>query len=160
MRRAAILVVGVLGLTAAAAAARVDARPDVATAETPSASQDRAPAVFTDQQASRGQDVYTRACAACHRNDLCGNEDGAPALRGAAFVGRWAGRPLSEFYFVLAETMPQDAPGDLTAREYVDIISFVLQRNGMSAGAKDLPADMPSLSTMALTTPRESGTCR
>jgi S-disulfanyl-L-cysteine oxidoreductase SoxD len=160
VRRAAILVVGVLGLTAAAAAARVDARPDVATAGTPSASQDRALAGFTDQQASRGQDVYTRACAACHRNDLCGNEDGAPALRGAAFVGRWAGRPLSEFYFVLAETMPQDAPGDLTAREYVDIISFVLQRNGMSAGAKDLPADMPSLATMALTTPRESGTCR
>jgi mono/diheme cytochrome c family protein len=145
---------------AAAAGARVVALPEAVPAVAVLTAQDRTSAVFTDQQARRGQDVYARACAACHRNDLCGNEDGAPALRGTAFLGRWAGRPLSEFYFVLEETMPQDAPGDLTATEYVDIISFVLQRNGMPAGAKDLPPDMPSLATMTVTTPRESGTCR
>jgi len=101
--------------------------------------------VFTKQQADRGKEAYGRACTHCHRDDLSGNEDGAPALRGAEFSERWKGRPLSEFYFVLRETMPQDEPASLTAQAYVDIISFILSGNNMPAGEKELPSDMEAL---------------
>jgi cytochrome c5 len=107
--------------------------------------------VFTKQQADRGKEAYSRACTYCHRDDLSGNEDGAPALRGAVFSERWKDRPLSEFYFVLRETMPQDEPASLTAQAYVDIISFILSGNNMSAGEKELPPDMESLKQIKFT---------
>lgn len=94
--------------------------------------------VFTNEQALRGQRLYADACTSCHRDDLSGNEDGAPALRGDAFLARWQDRPLSEFLFVLSETMPQDAPKSLTAKQYADIISYVLKSNGAPAGTTDL----------------------
>ena len=107
--------------------------------------------VFTKQQADRGKEAYGRACTYCHRDDLSGNEDGAPALRGPVFSERWKDRPLSEFYFVLRETMPQDEPASLTAQAYVDIISFILSGNTMSAGEKELPPDMESLKQITFT---------
>src|SRR5262245_57311819 len=57
-------------------------------------------AVFTEQQAERGREIYERVCAFCHRTDLSGNEDGAPALRGAAFLKRWSDRPLADLSFI------------------------------------------------------------
>jgi quinoprotein glucose dehydrogenase len=107
--------------------------------------------VFTKAQADRGKEAYSRACTYCHRDDLSGNEDGAPALRGAVFSERWKDRPLSEFYFVLRETMPQDDPASLTAKAYVDIISFILSGNKMPAGDVELPPDMETLSRITLT---------
>jgi mono/diheme cytochrome c family protein len=101
--------------------------------------------VFTVEQATRGQRLYAEACTSCHRDDLSGNEDGAPPLRGDAFLGRWRDRWLSEFSFVLTETMPQDAPGSLTPKQYADIISFILKNNGAPAGRMELPEDAESL---------------
>jgi mono/diheme cytochrome c family protein len=101
--------------------------------------------VFTAEQATRGQRLYAEACTSCHRDDLSGNEDGAPPLRGDAFLGRWRDRSLSEFFFVLTETMPQDAPGSLTPKQYADIISFILKNNGAPAGRMELPEDAESL---------------
>ncbi len=101
--------------------------------------------VFTDEQAKRGQIAYDEACTSCHRDDLSGNEDGAPPLKGDAFLGRWRDRSLSEFSFVLAETMPQDAPGSLTPKQYADIISFILKNNAAPAGRMELPEDSESL---------------
>jgi len=110
--------------------------------------------VFTESQATRGQEAYSHACTVCHREDLSGNEDGAPPLRGPAFLQRWTDRSLSEFYFVLAETMPQEAPGSLTTREYVDIISFILKRNGASAGNVELTGETESLRRVVFTVRR------
>ena len=107
--------------------------------------------VFTKQQADRGKEAYGRTCTHCHRDDLSGNEDGAPALRGAEFSERWKDRPLSEFYFVLGETMPQDEPASLTAQAYVDIISFILSGNNMPVGERELPPDRESLKQIKFT---------
>jgi hypothetical protein len=66
-------------------------------------------------------------------------------LDGDAFLGRWRDRSLSEFSFVLTETMPQDAPGSLTPKQYAEIISFILKNNGAPAGRMELPEDAESL---------------
>jgi mono/diheme cytochrome c family protein len=101
--------------------------------------------VYTLEQSERGQKAYGRSCGTCHRDDLSGSDDGAPALKGAVFFERWKDRPLSEMYFVIAETMPQDAPGSLSAAEYADIISFLLRRNDAPAGEMALPTDLQKL---------------
>jgi hypothetical protein len=41
--------------------------------------------------------------------------------------------------------MPQDEPASLTAKAYVDIISFILSGNNISAGVVELPPDMDTL---------------
>lgn len=111
--------------------------------------------VFTDEQASRGQAAYAEACTSCHRDDLSGNEDGAPPLSGAAFLQRWVDRPLSEFLFVLAETMPQDAPNSLKPETYVDIIGFILKQNGAPPGKTELRHDAEVLARIRFaSTPR------
>jgi cytochrome c len=109
--------------------------------------------VYTSGQSERGQKAYDAACSSCHRDDLSGSDDGAPAMRGPVFFERWKNRPLSELHFVLTETMPQDAPGSLTAQQYTDIISFLLNRNGVPAGETELPADTASLKRILVVDP-------
>ena len=101
--------------------------------------------VYTTGQSERGQKAYSRSCSTCHREDLSGSDDGAPALRGSVFFERWKDRSLSEMFFVIAETMPQDDPKSLSPAEYVDIISFMLGRNGAPAGDTELPTDQQKL---------------
>jgi mono/diheme cytochrome c family protein len=107
--------------------------------------------VYTTQQSERGQKAYGQSCSSCHRDDLSGSDDGAPALRGPVFIERWKDRPLSEMYFVLSESMPQDTPGSLSGKEYADIISFMLSRNDVPAGASELSSDMETLKRIVFT---------
>lgn len=102
--------------------------------------------VYTAAQAERGMAAYAKGCTYCHRADLSGNEDGAPALSGDAFANRWKDRLLSELYFVIQETMPQDEPRSLSAVDCVDVVAYILSRNGASPGSKELTAD-PSVLT-------------
>jgi len=107
--------------------------------------------VYKTEQADRGAGLYDRTCSSCHRTDLSGGEDGAPALRGNPFFLRWKGRSLSDLYFVIAETMPQDAPGSLSGTEYADVISFILKQNDAAAGESELVPDMERLKHVMLT---------
>ena len=107
--------------------------------------------VYKTAQADRGADLYDRTCSSCHRSDLTGGEDGAPALRGTPFFLRWKNRSLSELYFVLAETMPQDAPASLSGKEYADVISFILKKNDAAAGESELLPDTERLKHILFT---------
>jgi mono/diheme cytochrome c family protein len=107
--------------------------------------------VYKTEQADRGAELYDRTCSSCHRSDLSGGDDGAPALRGSPFFLRWKNRSLSELYFVLAETMPQDAPASLSGKEYADIISFILKKNEAPAGENELVPDMERLKPILIT---------
>lgn len=118
----------------------------------PSAQRSLKDGVFTEEQAERGRQVYAMACTYCHRDDLSGNEDGAPPLRGPAFLDRWKDRSISELYFVTMETMPQDEPKSLSVNEYADIVAYLLKRNEAPAGAIELPADMAVLEGIRFTT--------
>ena len=47
--------------------------------------------------------------------------------------------------------MPQDAPGSLSRQEYVDIITFILEKNDAAAGETELSADEDTLRAIVLT---------
>jgi S-disulfanyl-L-cysteine oxidoreductase SoxD len=117
--------------------------------------------VYTEAQAARGEGAYKLACGYCHKDDLTGGffDDGngrAPALAGprafdSSFEKRWAGTTVGEMVIDIGTAMPQKDPGSLPPETYVDIISFLLSKNGVPPGAAELPADLEKLHAIQIT---------
>ena len=94
--------------------------------------------MFTDEQATRGEDAYQQECAQCHLDDLLG--DGiAPALIGAPFSFRWSELSVADMLVAIRTTMPQGAPASLSPQAYVDIVAYMLKVNDYPAGDVELP---------------------
>ncbi len=89
--------------------------------------------VYSAEQAARGAEAYTKACASCHMADLRG-EGFAPSLNGDAFALRWETGKLGDLFKIVKGTMPADNPNSLTAGQYADIVAFMLKANGYPAG--------------------------
>jgi mono/diheme cytochrome c family protein len=97
------------------------------------------PAVFTVEQAQRGQSVFSKVCSACHG----GNE-----FRGPIFALTWMADPIGHLFEHISTTMPQDRPGSLSGEEYAAVLAYFLQLNGRRAGDSKLPADAELLARM------------
>lgn len=93
--------------------------------------------VFTEDQANRGQDLYSRACAACHGPDLMGGEM-APGLADAQFRSNWDGVPVGELFERIRVSMPADNPGGMTRQQYADVLAFVFSRSEFPKGTTEL----------------------
>lgn len=106
--------------------------------------------VFSEQQATRGQQIYKQSCAMCHKDDLLG-EAGTPALAGADFLNRFNGSSVDDLVQITRASMPQDAPDSLGTPAYVDLITFVLKTNGVPAGSSDLPTERAALKQIRVT---------
>src|SRR5262245_66350605 len=68
--------------------------------------------VYTEDQAKRGEGLYSQYCAACHGPDLAGGEM-APGLTGGEFSSNWNDLSLGELFERIRISMPQNAPGSL-----------------------------------------------
>ncbi len=113
---------------------------------------------YTLAQADRGRVVYGEACASCHGAEL--SDGTASPLAGPAFARRWGpGETVSELFgwgaatvddlhFIIRTTMPPGGAGSLSPGEYVDIVAYVLQRNGYAAGERALRAEEETLRTI------------
>ncbi len=93
---------------------------------------------YAPEQADAGRAAYESACAACHTATLQGSFE-APELAGPNFLNRWGGRPVSELVDYVRATMPP-AGERPSAEENVNIIAYILQRNGVAAGERPLLA--------------------
>ncbi|GJM11875.1 MAG: hypothetical protein DHS20C12_02780 [Pseudohongiella sp.] len=100
--------------------------------------------VYTEEQASRGEAVYTQACIACHGQDLGGNSN-SPALTGMSFMFLWEGRSLGEFYETIRSEMPTDRPGQLPEQDYLDVVAYILQKNAFPSSSDALPLSSEAL---------------
>lgn len=109
--------------------------------------------VYTEAQATRGQQAYKDHCGYCHRDNLTGggSEAGAPALVGPIFTYRWRDQPIADLFITIGTTMPQNKPDTLEPQTVVDIVSFVLKANNVPAGPTELPPDVGALKTIAMT---------
>jgi mono/diheme cytochrome c family protein len=116
--------------------------------------------VYTAEQARRGQDIFNSECSYCHRDDLTGgffdNGTGrAPALAGPGAFGssltdRWKELAVGDMVADIASAMPQQKPASLTLQAYVDVVSYLLSKNGVPAGTTELPTDLDVLRTMLI----------
>jgi mono/diheme cytochrome c family protein len=100
--------------------------------------------VFTDEQAKRGNAVYTKECASCHGDALEGMGE-APSLSGGEFAAAWNDLTLNQLFDRIQKTMPQSAPGSLSREQYAEVIAHILQKNGAPAGKTELPSNMTGL---------------
>jgi cytochrome c len=96
--------------------------------------------IYSAAQAKRGEAAYGQMCAACHGADLHGT-DRAPGIAGAELAAHWGRKPLGDLLGYMQATMPLYGPGGLTRHKQADILAFMLQRSGASAGAQDLWID-------------------
>lgn len=115
----------ILGLTSGLAApGTVSAQQPEDGADGPS-TQD---GVYTAEQAARGKQVYQGVCVECHTLDF---------YKGAT-LRSWEGAPIFGLYDLIRTRMPESNPGSLKTREYIDIIAYILELNGMPPGEEAL----------------------
>jgi len=93
--------------------------------------------LYTEEQAARGEMLYTERCSKCH-GDTLGGQEAAPALTGPSFYSNWEGENLEALLDRIRTTMPQDKPGSLTRQQVADLLAFILRANRFPAGKDEL----------------------
>lgn len=89
-------------------------------------------ALYTADQARRGEAVYDRICLECHTK---------VEFTERPFLFAWEGTSLGQLYTYIAENMPDDGPGSLPESDYVEALAYILAMNGYPAGDVELTAD-------------------
>jgi cytochrome c5 len=107
--------------------------------------------VYTDDQAARGEAHYARSCESCHGADLSGNPvDEIPALAWDAFLMHWNDKTIKDLFDSIRRSMPQDKPGSLNARAYVDVIAYMLRVNKFPSGSKEIGLNPDALAQIVI----------
>lgn len=101
--------------------------------------------VYTVEQADRGEALYDDRCTVCHGEMRAIVPEMAALLGDHTFRNLWRGRSLGEMFGYIRETMPQDAPGTLTAAQTAEIVAHILRGNRLPAGDAALPDDEDTL---------------
>ena len=102
---------------------------------------------YTAEQAKRGETIYANECAACHGEQL-GGQDPIPALAGADFQMRW--KNVGELFEKIQTTMPAISPGSLSGMQVADVIAHMLAINKYPAGKTELPSKMEALTPIKI----------
>jgi mono/diheme cytochrome c family protein len=103
--------------------------------------------VYTTAQAERGKQVYEANCVTCHLAELDGSANptagarGAP-LTGTRFVQDFGESKVSALFNKMKRDMPSGRPGSLSDQEYLDVATYVLQKNSFPAGSAELTPDV------------------
>ena len=105
--------------------------------------------VYTVEQGRRGEAYFLATCASCHKPELTGSQI-VPALAGDAFLERWSRKTAGDLFEKIRSMPPVPIPVRPTAREYADIVAFILSRNSMPAGQQELAADFEALATIRM----------
>ena len=102
------------------------------------------PVTYTEEQAGRGEAVFTRVCLECHARKEMANPD---------FRAKWNGRTMFDLVDRIRQSMPESNPGGLPRNEYVDVAAYLAKLNGLAAGSAELPDDDALLKKQLLTLP-------
>jgi mono/diheme cytochrome c family protein len=108
---------------------------------------------YTDAQAKRGAGLFTEQCAACHGEDLKGN-DIIPGLTGETFAANWRGKSLGDLFDKISMTMPALNPGSLTPEQTSDLIAHILSVSKYPAGKTDLASSVEALQQIKIDAPK------
>jgi len=105
-----------------------------------------AQALFTEAQATAGDEKYQENCSYCHGPTLEGRA--GPALKGEHF-GNGAFK-IGDIFTIVTQNMPATQPASLPPEDYVEIMAYILQQNGYPAGASEMTFDATKASTIPL----------
>lgn len=98
--------------------------------------------VYAKAQAARGAEVYVKHCERCHTPEKvpAGKKPG-PSVQGPKFFEVWQDRPLGELFDAIFNTMPSDGSAILTPDQTLEVVSYLLQLNGLPEGQAPLKND-------------------
>jgi mono/diheme cytochrome c family protein len=102
--------------------------------------------VYTEEQAERGAAIFEETCLACHQPDEFGD---------GAYIDGWSGQTAHDMIEHIRTTMPQDNPGSLKRKEYVDVVAYLFRMNGLPAG--DAEMDVNSVKRIRIEGPYRPG---
>lgn len=108
------------------------------------------PVSFTQAQADRGARDYRARCLDCHGENLNDGEFGGAPLKGNDFESKWFDSSADSIFSFMVNAMPPDSPGSLSEGKYADILAYILSRNGLEAGASELPSDEEALGKLII----------
>jgi len=92
---------------------------------------------YTEEQAKRGEEAYSKNCSECHQPELTG--DGfAPALSGAEFMNAWNGLSIGDLYDRVRTAMPPGKEASVPNETKADIIAHILHFNKFPAGTYEI----------------------
>jgi len=92
--------------------------------------------VYSKDQADRGDAVYQQECTRCHNQG---------PTTGVTFMNIWNGRTADDLFQMVKNTMPQDGPGRLTRKNYIDLLAYTFKANEFPAGDAELTAESEQL---------------
>jgi mono/diheme cytochrome c family protein len=104
--------------------------------------------IFTDAQASRGNQVFSSTCSNCH---TLGSEGNRP-LSGQKFWDSYAQRTVGNLFDFVSKNMPNGAgqAGTLSPTTYADLVALILRSNGVPAGTTELvPAEVANITIVS-----------
>ena len=109
--------------------------------------------IYTLAQARRGEDLFEGVCSECH--------DAADWTE-AGFKGRWEDSSVFLLWYFINDRMPYDDPWSLSRQQVTDVLTYILQINGLRAGDTELATDDDSIDDYWIawgsgTRPLESG---
>ena len=104
--------------------------------------------VYTEEQAARGETFYEQGCAECHGLALEGDDMSTP-LVGSDFLWAWDGLSLGDLFERIRISMPDGKANSMTRQEKADVLAYVLSKNEMPAGEKELPPRAADLNPVA-----------
>jgi mono/diheme cytochrome c family protein len=96
---------------------------------------------YTSAQSSKGQKVFNQSCSSCHGSNLQGQA--GPALVGPAFAKslQFSKMSASQLYSFISKQMPASDPGSLSKDQYLQVLAYILSKNGYPSGQTPLSKD-------------------
>ena len=138
-----VLLCGGIGIANAQTSAKKEAPAKAASKAPEPTGPSTLDGVYTNDQASRGKDVYAGACKSCHT---------PVSHTGATFAKWWRGRQLSDLFGFISTNMPKNDPGSLAPEDVADVTAYLLKMNAMPVGPAELPPDIDSLKKVRIET--------
>lgn len=109
--------------------------------------------VYSEAQATRGQQSYVDTCGRCHKEDLLGGVL-EPPLVGPEFLSKWEGKTVGALFEEIHQNMPSnDLKGTLPPPLIADVVAYMFQQNGFPAGTAELPVDINLLQNIRIDPP-------
>ena len=93
--------------------------------------------VYSDAQATRGQQLYQKQCVTCHGSALEGVV--GPPLAGDGFLSVWSTRSLADLVAKIEQTMPPEQPGSVSRPQAIDLTAYVLRAGKFPPGDRARP---------------------
>ncbi len=129
-----------------------DAPADDAAAQAGDAPTSTLQGVFSAEQVAKGKQIYTQNCSTCHGNALRGSP-GGPPVAGPHWEGLWHNVPIGGLYDFVRTQMPPGKAGTLSAGSYLNVVAYILSKNGYPTGDKDLAVDEETLYSIMIEPP-------